>query len=101
MQKIENLKDFEIYGDLELISGLILKARRKQENETNIKLTDSIARLFFYYHETRNNIRLYEKAISDYKLQRNRAILRAQKAEKSNEELKKSIENLKKFTSSK
>ena len=96
MQKIENLKDFEIFADLELIGGTILKARKQKETELNIKLSESIQRLFYYYHEARNYKRLYEEALSDYKLQRNRAINRARKAEKTIEKLQEQIKKLKK-----
>ena len=38
--------------------------------------------------EENNNKRIYKKAISDYRLARNRAVERARKAEQENEKLK-------------
>ena len=50
--------------------------------------------IVFYFQEYSNNIRLYKEALSDYKLQRNRAIERARKAEQENEKLRKQNESL-------
>ena len=65
MKKIDNLKDMEIWGDIT-----------------------------FYFQENINNKRLYKKALSDYRLSRNRAIERARKAEEENEKLRKQNESL-------
>ena len=57
-------------------------------------MADAISRLTFYFQENINNKRLYKKAISEYRMSRNRAIERARKSEKENEKLRKQNESL-------
>lgn len=87
-KKIDNLKEMEIWADISLLSGTILKQYNKKKTSNLEALADAIARLTFYFQENINNKRLYKKAISDYRLARNRAVERARKAEKENEEIK-------------
>ena len=87
-KKIDNLKDMEIWADISLLSATILKQYNKKKTSNLEALADAIARLTFYFQENINNKRLYKKAISDYRLARNRAVERARKAEKENEEIK-------------
>ena len=42
-------------------------------------MSESLVRVVFYFQEYSNNIRLYKKALSEYKLTKNRAIERARK----------------------
>tara|TARA_R100001244_G_scaffold59445_1_gene50004 strand:+ start:1971 stop:2270 length:300 start_codon:yes stop_codon:yes gene_type:complete len=96
-RKIENLKDLEIWTDLEFIASIIKQSVDKKETKINTQMADAIGRLFFYFHESRNNVRLYKEAVSDYRLKKNRAVERARKAEKSNDELRKSVKKLQLF----
>ena len=57
-------------------------------------MASCIVRVVFYFQEYSNTLRLYKKALSDYKLQKNRAIERARKAEQENERLRKKNESL-------
>lgn len=82
MKKINNLKEFEISSDVNFLSEMILKQIKKQKSPALLKMRDSIVRLAYYFLESKNERRLYTKALSDYKLRKNRAILRARKAEK-------------------
>ena len=50
-------------------------------------MSESLVRVVFYFQEYSNNIRLYKKALSEYRLAKNRAIERARKAEQENEKL--------------
>jgi hypothetical protein len=86
-KKIDNLKDFEIWSDLNFLISIVKKQIDKKETENLKKMSESLIRLTFYFQENTNNIRLYKEAISDYRLQRNRAIERARKAEKENEKI--------------
>ena len=78
----------EIWADISLLSGTILKQYNKKKTSNLEAMADAIARLTFYFQENINNKRLYKKAISEYRLSRNRAIERARKAEQENEKLK-------------
>ena len=94
MKKIDNLKDMEIWGDISFLASTILKAYNKKKTSELEQMADAISRLTFYFQENINNKRLYKKALSDYRLQRNRAIERARKAEQENERLRKQNESL-------
>ncbi len=78
----------EIWGDISLLSGTILKQYNKKKTSNLEALSDAIARLTFYFQENINNKKLYKKALSEYRLAKNRAIERARKAEEENEKLK-------------
>ena len=67
---------------------MILKQIKKQKSPALLKMRDSIVRLAYYFLESKNERRLYTKALSDYKLRKNRAILRARKAEQKNEKIR-------------
>lgn len=88
-RKIDNLKDLEIWSDLNFLIAIVKKQIDKKETENLKKMSECLIRLTFYYQETSNNKRLYKEAISDYRLARNRAIERARKAEQENEKLRK------------
>ena len=94
MKKINNLKDFEIWSDLNLLTSIVKDLLDKRKTQKLEKMSESLIRLVFYFQEYSNNIRLYKKALSDYRLQRNRAIERARKAEQENEKLRKQNESL-------
>lgn len=95
MKKLENLKELEISSDLHLLGGLILRSKKK--TKTSKAVGEAVTRLFFYFHESKNTLRLYKKAISDYNLRKNRAIERARKAEKQVEFLEAELKKFKKI----
>ena len=70
----------EIWGDISLLSGTILKQYNKKKTSNLEEMADAISRLTFYFQENLNNKRLYKKALSEYRLAKNRAIERARKA---------------------
>jgi|TARA_R100001443_G_scaffold12761_1_gene22494 hypothetical protein len=89
MKKIDNYKDMEIWADISFLASTILKEYNKKKTSELEEMADAISRLTFYFQENINNKRLYKKAISEYRLSRNRAIERARKSEKENEKLRK------------
>ena len=88
-KKIDNLKDLEIWSDLNFLTSIVSSQLDKRKTKNLEKMSESLIRVVFYFQEYSNNIRLYKKALSDYRLQRNRAIERARKAEQQNEKLRK------------
>jgi hypothetical protein len=93
-KKIDNLKDLEIWSDLNFLTSIVKKQLDKKKSENLEKMSESLIRVVYYFQEYSNNIRLYKKALLDYRLQRNRAIERARKAEQENERLRKQNESL-------
>ena len=89
MKKIDNLKDLEIWTDLNFLTSIVKKQLDKKKTENLEKMSESLVRVVFYFQEYSNNIRLYKKALSDYKLTKNRAIERARKSEQENEKIRK------------
>ena len=90
--KIDNLKELEIWSDIELLSRKI-----KESVNTDEKMANSIVRLTFYFQETLNNNKLLKKSLSDYRNDRNRAIERARKAEKKIDLLEGELKKFKKL----
>jgi hypothetical protein len=92
-RKIENFKDIEIWSDIIFLTTIVKKQLDKKKSKNLEKMSESLIRLTFYFQEYSNNIRIYEQALSEYRLSKNRAIERARKAEKENEKLKNKITN--------
>ncbi len=78
----------EIWGDINFLASTILKDYNKKKTTKLEDMADAISRLTFYFQENINNKRLYKKAISEYRLSKNRAIERARKAEEENQKIK-------------
>ena len=87
-KKINNLKDLEIWSDLNFLTSIVKKQLDKKKSDNLEKMSDSLIRIVYYFQEYSNNIRLYKKALLDYRLQKNRAIERARKVEKENEKIR-------------
>jgi len=94
MKKIDNLKDLEIWSDLNFLISIVKKQLDKKNTKNLENMSESLIRIVYYFQEYSNNIRLYKEALSDYRLQRNRAVERARKAEQQNERLRKQNESL-------
>ena len=92
-KKIDNLKDLEIWSDLNFLTSIVQKQLNKKKSENLEKMSEALLRIVLYFGEYSNNIRLYKKALSEYKLTKNRAIERARRSEQENERLRKQNES--------
>ena len=81
----------EIWADINLLASIILKQYTKKKTERIEEMANAISRITFYFQENLNNKRLYKKAVSEYRLSKNRAIERARRAEEENDKLKQKI----------
>lgn len=81
----------EIWADINLLASVILKQYSKKKTERLEEMAEAISRITFYFQENLNNKRLYKKAVSEYRLTKNRAIERARRAEEENYKLKQKI----------
>lgn len=79
--KIDLLKDMEYLADIEMLSTLILDQCKKKETPTLTAMSKAIARIFFYVNSLQQDRKMYDKAISQYREDKNRAVLRARKSE--------------------
>ena len=94
-KKIDNLKDLEIWSDLNFLTSIVQKQLNKKKSENLEKMSEALLRVVLYFGEYSNNIRLYKKALSEYKQTKNRAIERARKAEQELLKQKTKNKNLK------
>jgi hypothetical protein len=93
--KIDLLKDMEYLTDIEMLSTLILDQCKKKETPTLTEMSKAISRIFFYVNSLQVDRRMYDKAMSQYREDKNRAVLRSRKAEAELEKLQKEIKLLK------
>lgn len=93
-EKITILKDVEYNADIELLMTTILEASKKKETPKVKAMAEALWRVYFYVHNLQEDRKMYNKAMSEYREGKNRAVERARKAEKKVEELQ---EELKKF----
>jgi hypothetical protein len=97
MNKIKNIKDMKYFSNMELLSTLVLKAIKKKPTETLSKMSKAIVEVTFYVNELQSDRWAYDKALSDYRADKNRAIERARKVEKKNEDLQIIIKKYEQF----
>lgn len=91
--KIENLKDLEYYGNITLLAELILEALKKQPTPKLDKMSQAVTQISFYVNNLQSDRRAYNRAMSEYREDKNRAVLRARDAEKKVEELEEQLKN--------
>ncbi len=94
MNKITNIKDLQYYGNMEFLCQVVLDALKKNKTERLDKMAQSLNEITFYVNELQTNRWAYDKALSEYREDKNRAVERARQAEEKIEKLE---EELKKF----
>jgi hypothetical protein len=95
--KIDLLKDMEYLTDIEMLSTLILDQCKKKETPTLTEMSKAIARIFFYVNSLQVDRKMYDKAMSQYREDRNRAIMRARNAEVKIRDLEDELKKWKKI----
>lgn len=92
--KINNLKDLQYYGNIELLSNVVLDAMKKKDTPKLQEMSKAVAQIAFYVNHLQTDRQMYNKSMSQYRQDTARAVERARRAEKKIEELE---EELKKF----
>lgn len=95
--KIDLLKDMEYLTDIEMLSTLILDQCKKKETPTLTEMSKAIARIFFYVNSLQVDRKMYDKAMSQYREDRNRAIMRARNADVKIRDLEDELKKWKKI----
>ncbi len=95
--KIDVLKDMEYLTDIDMLSTLILDQCKKKETPTLTEMSKAIARIFFYVNSLQVDRRMYDKAMSQYREDRNRAILSSRKSDARIKELEEELKKWKKL----
>lgn len=71
----------EYLVDIDMLTNLVLNQIKKKETPTLNEMSKAIARIFFYVNSLQQDRKMYDKAMSQYREDKNRAILRARKSE--------------------
>tara|TARA_R110000744_G_scaffold145383_1_gene257980 strand:+ start:30 stop:326 length:297 start_codon:yes stop_codon:yes gene_type:complete len=95
--KIDILKDMEYLTDIDMLSTLILDQLKKKETPTLTEMSKAIARIFFYVNSLQVDRRMYDKAMSQYREDKNRAVLRARKSDLKINQLEEELKKWKKI----
>lgn len=95
-KKINTLKDLEYYGAFTYCAEMVLKwEKMKPDNPELQEFSRSIAVVFFYVNEIQNDRLMYDKAMSEMRSDKNRAVLRSRKSEQQITELQNELKKLK------
>ena len=91
MDKIENLHDLEYYGNIQVCLELALKWKKlKPDNKEIQELSRALIDISFYVIRIKKDWDANKIAVSDYRYDKNKALLQLQ-------EIKNKYENLKKL----
>jgi len=92
MKKLNNLREAEYYTNFNLVGEKIIKWRKaKPENKDLNEFYFCWQEVGFYVHNLITNERLYNQSIREYRADKDRAVMRARKAEQKIEQLEKEI----------
>ena len=83
MDKIQNLKDLEYYGNILLCTELANKLiKLKPHNKELKKLGDGLLNIAIYVVGLQDDLNKHKEAISDYRYKKNQAILKCRDLER-------------------
>ena len=89
-------KDLEYYGHINVACTIAQKyCDLKPDNKELRLLSDSLVGIFFWGNQQEQDRRIYDKELSEFRADKNRAVLRARKSELEVTKLRKEIEKLK------
>tara|TARA_Y100000401_G_scaffold111165_1_gene109143 strand:- start:999 stop:1304 length:306 start_codon:yes stop_codon:yes gene_type:complete len=83
MDKIQNLKDLEYYGNILLVTELVNKYIKMRPNNKELKkLGDALLKVSLYVVGLQDDLAKHKEAISDYRYRKNKALLELEKIKK-------------------
>jgi len=87
-EKIELQKEIEYYNNFEIVGKTIIKWKKaKPENKDVLAIYEAWQQIGFYVHDLIQNKGYYNKSMEEYRYNKNRAVLRARRAEEQLEKL--------------
>tara|TARA_B100001939_G_C16561212_1_gene454490 strand:+ start:115 stop:426 length:312 start_codon:yes stop_codon:yes gene_type:complete len=95
-KKIHNLKHLNYLANFDIIANILLKQQEKKPSKTVDKIMGCLIDINYYITEIYTNELYFNKALSEYRTDKLRAIDRANKAEKKVDELEKELAKFKK-----
>jgi len=94
--KINNIREAEYYGNFNTVGEKIVKWRKaKPKNKELNEMYFAWQDVGFYAHNLIINERLYNQTISEYRADKDRAVIRARNAEQKIEELEEELQKYK------
>ena len=95
-KKLNNIKEAEYYTNFNLVGEHIIKSRKlKPKNKALNEMYFAWQEVGFYVHNLIGNERLYNDSLSEYRMDKIRAIERARVAEDKVKALEEEIQRLK------
>ena len=95
-KKLNNIKEAEYYTNFNLVGEHIIKSRKlKPENKALNQMYFAWQEVGFYVHNLIGNERLYNDSLSEYRMDKIRAIERARAADDKVKGLEEEIQRLK------
>ena len=95
-KKLNNIKEAEYYTNFNLVGEHIIKSKKlKPENKALNQMYFAWQEVGFYVHNLIGNERLYNDSLSEYRMDKIRAIERARVAEDKVKALEEEIQRLK------
>lgn len=87
INKIQNLKDLEHYANMLELVGVVKKWNKaKPDNPDLKKVINCIANITMYIATLQNDLAKHKMAMSDYRYEKNKALLELQELTKKNNE---------------
>ena len=97
-KKINNLKEIDYYSNFNLVGEYIIKWKKMKEDSKPLnEMYFAWQDIGFYVHNMIIVQRHYDTSISEYRADKNRAIIRARDAEEKLEKLEKEMQKYKKI----
>ena len=78
--KIENLKDLEYYSNYEALAGILLAWSKKKKNKELDEAIRCLTEIAFYVNNLQSNRWGYNRAYSEFRSDKLRAVERARKS---------------------
>ena len=83
MDKIQNLHDLEYYNNMHLCCSLVQKwIKLKPDNKELQHLSKAITDIAFYVIRTQEDLQVHKLALSDYRYDKNKALLKLKEQSK-------------------
>jgi len=96
-KKINNLKEIQYYADFNLVGEYIMKWKKLKEDSKPLNdMYFAWQNIGFYVHNMIIEQRHYQTSLSEYRADKNRAIVRAREAEAKLEKYEQELKNYKK-----
>jgi transcription initiation factor TFIIIB Brf1 subunit/transcription initiation factor TFIIB len=94
-KKINLLQSIEYSNNFELIGNTLLKWNKRKKNSEVTELIKAVNQNYFYTHQLEMKQDTVDEIVSEYRLAKNRAVLRARKAESRVQELETLVQKYK------